>query len=122
MSMRSYYFFGFLMISFILVSSFYIQLFENFIPCPLCVLQRLTFALLGFVFLFGIITAFSYRVRLSTNVLALLFSLLGLFLAGRQIWLQQFPPADATECSVSLQYMMQVLPMNEVVQKMFAGT
>ncbi len=48
--------------------------------------------------------------------------MLGIFLAGRQVWLQHFPSPDNSECGVSIQYLMQVLPMNQVLEKIFAGS
>lgn len=122
MSTRVNYLLGLAAASLIILTSVYLQLYEGFVPCPLCTLQRLTFGLLASFFIVGIILA-SYRMgRLLTNLLLLLTSFLGLFLSGRQIWLQHFPPTDATECGVSLQYMMQALPINEVAGKILQGS
>ncbi len=111
---------GLLVSTFLLAASIYFQVFDGFIPCPLCMLQRTAFGMLSLLFLLGLISA--HRImRLLTSIFASLFSLLGIFLAGRQIWLQHFPPTDGTECSVSIQYMMQVLPWHEVLQHVIKG-
>lgn len=122
MTIRSTYLAGFIIISALLLTSVYFQVFDGIMPCPLCILQRITFGILGILFLIGIFAYAKRGMRLFINVLCGIFSLLGIFLAGRQVWLQHFPSGDSSECGVSLQYMMQVLPVNEVIQKIFAGS
>jgi len=122
MSIRSTYFFGFIIICGLLLTSLYLQFFEGIIPCPLCTLQRLSFGLLGILFLFGTLLHSKRFGRLLINFLSILTSLLGIGLAVRQIWLQHFAANGSSECGVSLQYMIQVLPLNEVLQKIFAGS
>lgn len=120
--MRTRYLLAFTFIVFLLGYSFYVQTYEGFQPCPLCSLQRLAFGLIGLSFLLGY---FTYRYKI-TRVLycftGLLFSLAGLALAARQTWIQLYPSEDTSECGVSLQYMMQVLPWHEVAKKILAGT
>lgn len=112
---------GFIIVVAILLTSIYFQVFDGIMPCPLCILQRITFGILGILFLIGMICA-KHACRLIINTLSTLVALLGIALAGRQVWLQHFPSANSSECGVSLEYMMQVLPMNEVVQKIFSGS
>lgn len=122
MSMRLIYVLLFIIICALLLTSVYLQFFDHFIPCPLCVLQRLTFAVLGLLFFIGIFLHTKLFGRFVLNVLALVTSSLGIFLAGRQVWLQHFPLSSNVECGVSLQYMMQVLPLNQVLQKVLEGS
>lgn len=119
---RSTYVCIFLMIGGLLGYSVYLQFYQGFQPCPLCSLQRVAFVLIGF---FTLLTTFFFRfhwLRLTLNLLSFLSATLGGILAGRQIWLQYFPPPPSTECSPSLQYMMQVMPMNELLRQIFAGS
>lgn len=106
----------------ILSTSLYLQFFDNIMPCPLCSLQRLAFSLLGITFLLGAFLSAKKAARWTVNSLAGLFSLAGIFFSARQIWLQHYPSSSGNECGVSLQYMMQVLPMNEVIRKVFEGS
>jgi disulfide bond formation protein DsbB len=122
MTIRSTYLLGLITVSVLLLTSIYLQLFQGIIPCPLCTLQRISFGLIGIVFIIGIMVHSKRKGRLIINTFCGIFSILGIILAGRQIWLQQFPSGDASECGVSLQYMMQVLPMNQVLQKIFEGS
>lgn len=122
MSIRRAYFIGFMVASLLLLTGFYFQWVEGIMPCPLCMLQRFVFAWLIILFFMGILLHAKRRSRMVINVLASLASLSGVFLAGRQTWLQHFPSANGSECGVSLQYMLNALPMNEVVQKIFQGS
>lgn len=122
MSTRLIYTVGLLTVIALLGTSVYLQLFAGFIPCPLCTLQRLSFGIIGCLFFVGIFIHRSFLGSQLINLFALLASAFGMAFAGRQVWLQYFPSADSSECGVSLQYMMQVLPLNEVARKIFSGS
>lgn len=121
MSTRSLYLLALITIGFLLLTSLYLQFFVGILPCPLCTLQRIAFGTLGILFLIGIIADSKRWACLLVNFLSALVSALGIVLAGRQLWLQHFPTTEG-ECGVSIQYMLQVLPFNEVVEKIFAGS
>ena len=121
MSTRYAYITGLIIISFLVAFSLYVELHDGFTPCPLCILQRLTFCLLAVLFFFGMMLPVKSFFRFIVPILSILTSLLGMLLAGRQIWLQNFPPANG-ECGVTIQYMIQVLPLSNVIQKVFSGT
>lgn len=112
----------FVVISGLLLFSLYLQFYQGVLPCPLCSLQRVAFMFLAISALIMCVL-FRYRaVRLLTNTFSVISAILGIILAGRQIWLQHFPPPTSAECSPSLQYMIHVLPMNELIQKIFSGS
>lgn len=122
MPTRSLFVFSFLLICAILGTSFYLEIFDGFIPCALCTLQRISFAGVGIMSLLG---AIFYRHRFVTifvSFFAILFSIVGFVFAARQTWLQHFPPLNSTECGVSLQYMLNALPWHEVIGKVFTGS
>lgn len=122
MSTRLIYTLNFLLVAILLSISIYLQMFDGFIPCPLCTLQRFSFGLLAMWFLIGALVPRSKIGRFFINIISSITALLGCVLAGRQIWLQHYPSMQSGECGVSLQYMMQVLPLNEVMQRVFIGT
>jgi len=122
MSTRLTYLLGLVVVCSLLLASLYFQFFQGIMPCPLCTLQRFTFGILGILFLIGMFVYKKHSRRLIINSLTTIFSVVGIMLAGRQVWLQHFPPADNSECGVSLQYMLQVLPVNEAISKIFAGS
>lgn len=122
-SVRSSYFLAFLMSAGLLGYSIYLQMDGGLQPCPLCVLQRMTLILLGVLFLLG--TLFKVKKignRIISSITCLL-SMLGIAFSGRQVWLQ-FLPADSTSesCATSLDYMLKVLPFDQVLSKVFQGS
>lgn len=119
LSYRTISFIGFVLTLALLGLSFYLQVYEGFTPCPLCILQRLGMAILAILFLLGVILK---KGRLLIAFLAGLISLSGILLAGRQIWLQHLPPNSSADCGMSLQYLMHVLPFDQVIKKVLEGT
>ena len=119
-SFRSYYLVQLLIVVGILLLSFYLQRYRGMLPCPLCMMQRICFMLLAITFLFSLLTNGFFRQM--GNLFSIFFSLLGILFAGRQIWVQHFPAALSNECGVTIQYMLQVLPIHEVAQKIFSGS
>jgi disulfide bond formation protein DsbB len=122
MPTRLLYLFAFLFISSLLVFSLYLQFYQDIIPCPLCTMQRLCFAILSLLFLLGFLFYQCRYSRLVIHLLGIITTLGGIFFAGRQLWLQLVAPVSKDECGVSLQYMLKVLPVTEVMKKILAGT
>lgn len=112
---------GLVIVFLLILASIYLQVYDGMAPCPLCTLQRLTFVIIGFICLIGIFIYKRTWQRLIINALLLLFSIVGIGLAGRQIWIQQLNPNN-DQCGVSLQYMMKILPLNKVIERALAGS
>lgn len=122
MSQRYMFVLSFLTVVAVLGMGYYLEYYQNFIPCPLCTLQRLCFVICGIFFALGILT---YKSRIMTTLInfsVMLFSGLGMFLAGRQIWIQMYASADSSECGISLEHMLTILPWQDVMQKVFSGS
>lgn len=121
-STRMMYLYAFVVIVMMMLLALYLQFYKGIAPCPLCVLQRLMLAFLGVVFFFG--AAFSLKKLGNTFIgcLGFFIALVGIFLSGRQVWLQHLPPNKAEDCGVSLQYMLKVLPLDQVFKKILQGT
>ncbi len=121
-SYRLMNFYAFLCVIVMFGVAFYLQFWKGIAPCPLCVLQRVTMALIGIVLLVGSVFALKKCGRYFLNAILLLLSSGGIFLAGRQVWLQHLPPDKSADCGVSLQYMWNVLPLDQVLMKILQGT
>ena len=81
---RLTYLLGFIAVCALLGMAAYLQA-HGVNPCPLCMLQRMTVALLGVMFFFGIVinpTSFASRL---VALLSFLIALTGALLAGRQV-------------------------------------
>src|SRR5664279_2954947 len=89
--------------------SFFVQHVLGVEPCPLCIVQRFTYAGLAIVF-FGAAYAEAHGVaQRRIFMLAALLTLGGFGVAAYQTKLQLFPPAIAATCSASLSYMLDTL-------------
>jgi len=91
-------------------------------PCPLCILQRVAVIALGVVFLVAWIHG---PARLGARVYAALLGLValaGALVAWRHLWVIAQPPGTVAECGASLDYMLEVLPLHEVMEKVLSGS
>lgn len=94
------------------------QYVDSLIPCPLCMTQRGFYVLTA---LFALLGALHNRARITYASLVALAALGGAAVAGRQVWLQHLPKDQVPACGPSLEFMLQTLPMGEVLIKMFKG-
>lgn len=113
---------AFLFCATLILTAFYFQYIMGLEPCPLCMAQRIAFYASGIIFLIAAIhnpTPLGQRIYAS---LTLFFSLGGMALASRQLWLQSLPEDQVPACGPGLEYMMEVLPWAEIVSVMLRGT
>ena len=108
--------------SLLAVAYFYFQLQLGLDPCPLCMFQRACLVGVGIVSLLGLLIK---PKKVGSKFLAFLislFSLLGLAIAGRQVWLQYLPADKVPECGPGLEFMMEAFPVMEMLQSVFQGS
>ena len=91
-------------------------------PCPLCIVQRIAFILIGLVALLAFLHAPKERGAKVYAGLNLLFAVLGGATAGRQIWLQTLPADQLPACLPSLEYMLEAFPFQDIVRAVLHGT
>lgn len=91
-------------------------------PCPLCILQRIAFMAMGVVFLLAALQAPHGHGRHVYASLIIIAALAGIAVASRQLWLQAQPPNPFASCGAPLHYMLQTLPLSDVVRKVFTGS
>ncbi|HLA39165.1 MAG TPA: disulfide bond formation protein B, partial [Candidatus Glassbacteria bacterium] len=85
---------------------YYLQYFAGQEPCPLCIFQRIAYFVVACVGLVGAIHAPKGPGRLGYSGTILLSALVGLAIAGRQVWLQHLPADKVPECGPGLDYML----------------
>ena len=120
-STRNLYILGFLLCLAAMGVAMYFQHVLGLEPCPLCIFGRLSVLLLGAVFLLAAIHnpgAIGIRIY---GLLITLASLLGLGIAGRHVWLQ-YGTHEELGCGPNLEYMMEVMPLDEIISDVFKGT
>jgi protein dithiol:quinone oxidoreductase len=116
------YVLGFLICLGVLGWAYYLQYGMELEPCPLCIIQRVCFAGMGLVFLVAI---FHNPGRAGAAVYAILQLLIGGFgaaVAMRQVWIQSLAKGEVPSCGMSLEYMLDTLPLTETVRKVFEGS
>jgi disulfide bond formation protein DsbB len=113
---------GFALCALLLGYAYYLQLHEGLEPCPLCIFQRVGVIALGIVFLIaGVHNPGRTGLRVYAALLAL-SALAGASVAARHVWLQHLPPDRIPSCGPDLGYMLQILPLAQVVKKVFTGS
>jgi disulfide bond formation protein DsbB len=106
----------------LLAYAYYAQFVLHLEPCPLCIFQRVAVLAVGVVFL---IAALHNPGRIGARVYAVLLSLTalaGIGVAARHIWIQAQPPGTVAACGAGLDYMLEIMPLVDVVKKVLTGS
>jgi disulfide bond formation protein DsbB len=106
----------------LLAYALHVQFDLHIEPCPLCILQRIAFMALGLLYLLAALQAPRGRGRRVYVALIAIAALAGIAVAARQLWLQSQPPDPFASCGAPLPYLMQTLPLGEVLRKVFTGS
>lgn len=88
-------------------------------PCHLCIFQRVTVAALAIAFL---LAALWSRPGPRGIVCAVLIGVAGaatLATAGRHVWIQMQPEGSVPACGADLAFMLDLLPVTDVILKVF---
>lgn len=108
-----------LLLAFALYSEFYMGL----IPCPLCIFQRVAMAALGVALMLAALPPAGWRVgRIVGAVLVALAAAATVGVATRHLYIQSLPPGAVAACGASLDYMLDVFPLTDVLRKVLTGS
>lgn len=102
--------------------AYYLQYGENLEPCPLCIFQRVAVFGLWLVFL---IAALHNPRTMGARVYAILILIVasaGIGVAARHIYIQGLPPGSVPSCGATLDYMLDVFPLVDVIRKVLTGS
>lgn len=103
-------------------AALYLQYVKHEDPCPLCMVQRVMFIALFIVFA---IAALHGPKRAGERVYAVLIVLLALTgggVAARHIWIQHLPADQVPACGPGLDYMLETMPMSDVLKQLMHGS
>jgi disulfide bond formation protein DsbB len=106
----------------LLGAGYYLQYVEGQEPCPLCLVQRGFYLLLGLVYAAAALHRPARAGALAYGAGAALLAAGGAAVAARQVWLQHLPPEEVPPCGPDLYYMLGHLPLGRVLEKLFAGS
>jgi disulfide bond formation protein DsbB len=99
-------------------AALFLQFHENLEPCPLCILQRYAYVLVGaLALLAALLPALLGRI---VAALGLLAALTGAGVGMWHVWLQLHPPA-VSACGPSLEYLVGNLPLGRALPRIFQG-
>ncbi|WP_192034836.1 disulfide bond formation protein B [Halomonas sp. YLGW01] len=91
-------------------------------PCPLCIFQRV--AVLATALVLGLAALHGPRGRGGAvyGLLGLVTVAAGIGLAWRHLWLQSLPPSEVPSCGPGLDYMLEILPLADVLNMVLVGS
>ena len=93
----------------------------GFVPCHLCIFQRVTVAAMGVAFVFAaLLPAGGWRGGMAA-ALILVSGAATLATAGRHVWIQLQPAGSVPACGADLDFMLDVFPLWQVVLKVFSA-
>ena len=113
---------GFLACACLMAYAYYAQYVMHLEPCPLCIFQRIGIFVLAVMFLIATLhepAAFGRRVY---AVLLSLVALATIGIALRHLYIQSLPPDAVPACGASLEFMLKVFSLSEVLVKVLTGS
>ena len=91
-------------------------------PCPLCIFQRVAVIVVGVLFLIAALHDPARKGAKVYGVLIDLAALCGILISARHIWIQAQPPGTVAACGADLNYLLEIMPVTEVVNKVLTGS
>jgi disulfide bond formation protein DsbB len=93
----------------------------GYVPCPLCMFQRVCIGALGIVFL---VAGLHRAKRVGAIVYGVLIFLVAggtSWVAGRHVWIQHQPPGSVPSCGAPLDTLMEMFPLHDVIRRVMTG-
>jgi len=113
---------GFAACAALLAYAYYAQFVLHLEPCPLCIFQRVGVLAIALLFL----TAAAHDpVGWGRRVYAALLAVAAAATIGvavRHLYIQSLPPGSIPACGASLNFMLKVFSLSEVVTKVLSGS
>jgi disulfide bond formation protein DsbB len=122
MSARAANTLGLLVCAGLLAYAYYAQFVMHLEPCPLCIFQRLGVLAIGIAFA---LAAAHDPARWGRRVYAVLIALAAaatVGIAARHVYVQHAPPGSIPACGASLDFMLKVFPLTDVLVKVLTGS
>jgi protein dithiol:quinone oxidoreductase len=102
--------------------AYYAQYVLHLEPCPLCIFQRVGIFVIGIAFALAAgADPVSWGRKLYAAAIALA-ALATVGIAARHLYIQSLPPGSVPACGASLEWMLKVSPLPEVIAKVLSGS
>jgi len=122
LSNRWLYLAGALFASGLMGYGLFLQYFKHQDPCPLCMVQRVIFVAILAIFALAAIHGPKRTGERVYAMLIVLFSLSGVAVASRHIWIQNLPKDQVPACGPGLDYMLETMPLSNVLKQLMHGS
>ncbi len=106
----------------LLAYGYYLQFVEHLEPCPMCIFQRLCYMAVGLTAIVGAVHGPRGNGTYVYLAVIGVFSAIGAAIAARQTWLQHLPPELVPECGPGLEFMLEMYPLLETLERALKGT
>jgi disulfide bond formation protein DsbB len=113
---------GFLACAGLMGYALYAQYGLGLAPCPLCIFQRVATIATGVLFLIAALHNPRPAGARIYGALIGLAALGGVLVSARHIWIQAQPPGTVAACGADLDYLLEIMPVTEVVSKVLTGS
>ena len=90
-------------------------------PCTLCVTQQFFYCLIGISSFVSFLQNPGATISRVYSFFISLFAIAGIWISGRQIWLQGLPEDEVPLCGPPLEYIIDVFPFADVLNALFMG-
>ncbi len=103
--------------------AYYAQFINNADSCPLCIAQRIIFALCSIVALGAMIHHSRDWANWIYSIVILALALFGIKTAAHHIWLQSLPPSEwPASCGMPLQILYKKIPLSGFIHTILSGS
>jgi disulfide bond formation protein DsbB len=119
---RLAYVLGFLVCAGLMAWALWLQYGLLLEPCPLCVFQRVAVIAIGLVFLVAAVHNPGPIGAIVYAGFAFVAGAIGAALAAWQVWIQAQPPGTVASCGMSLDYMLETMPLADVIGTVLKGS
>jgi protein dithiol:quinone oxidoreductase len=113
---------GFLACVAMLGYAWYSQSVLKLEPCPLCIFQRVGVAAIATMFLLAALhhpRGWGARVY---GALVAIAAMVTIGVAARHVYIQHLPEGSVPVCGASLEYLLDVFPLADVIRKVLSGS
>lgn len=102
---------------------FFLQRYMGFSPCPLCIFQRIGLMVMGgFALVAALFNPKSKIIKLGLWLGSLVGIVWATGVAARHVWLQHLPADQVPSCGPGLDYWLDALPMQQVLNEVLSGS
>ena len=113
---------GFATCAGLIAFALYLQHFQGQDPCPLCIVQRVTYIGLAAVFLVAALHGPGRIGAVVYGALLFIVATIGAAIASRHVWLQYLPKDRVPECGPGLDYILRKYSFLRALEKVLAGS